>query len=93
MVVFEQEHYDNIRPEECHQKSGLTGTSEAKLALSIGWDIAILPKGSATFEGKLDEGKKIDSHACHKRCLVGQPAVANQMQSEHDEDDGIVFKQ
>jgi hypothetical protein len=57
MVVFEEEHDDDVGPEECHQERRLTGTSKAKGALPIRRDIEPFPKRPSTFESELGEGK------------------------------------
>lgn len=92
-VVFKEEHDDNVGPEECHQERGLTGTSEAKGALPIRRDIEPFPKRPTAFESELGEGEEINSHACNKCSLVGEPTVTNEVQDEQDENDGIILEQ
>ena len=82
LVVLEEEHDDDVRPEEGHKEGSLAWPSEAKIAVAVRADICLVPEGPSTFEHHLDEGEDVNSDSCHKCRLVSEGAIAYKHQHE-----------
>ena len=89
LVVLEEEHDDDIGPEEGHEEGSLAWSSKAKIAVPIRADICSVPEGPPTFEHHLDEGEDVNSHGCHKCCLVSEGAITYKHQYIEEQNDYI----